>query len=600
VLGRYRLRRRLGAGAFATVWVGLDERLGREVAVKILPRERILGGRFEREARAAARLAHPGIVTLYEAAIDDEGAYLVSELVHGATLGDLAAAGRLSDHDVVQIGIALCDALTHAHAHGVIHRDVKPSNVLVPERHTTSAQLARLTDFGVARVLDGESLTRTGDVIGTAAYMAPEQAQGLPAGPPADLFSLALVLYEALSGVNPLRSESWAGARNPRRAGAYLPPLRRQRRDLPRELGRAVDLALRPRALERGTLQELRTALASAAGRVTDEPGVVAAPWSTRTLTRYETEDRDQLAFQGGIADHDEPEGRRPGAASAPRDTNAPLAEASDERGALGARAAAPWPRRALSGAITAALVAWLAHHVPGAGPLPTPLEACLAGVLVAALPRLGWLGVTAALSGSLAADAHLGEALVLLAGGLVPVVLAPRDGPSWPLAAVAPALNAIGLATVWPALAGFAGPARRRVVLAATGWLWIALWRQGQGLARAGTLHDAVHHVLGPLLTVATPATCAVWSLAALALPATRIRRSPELEYMRVAAWATALAVLTIAAASLGGAALSPSLGSALLGAYVGGFVTIATRRFTARLAGHRNRERLRPKRVA
>ena len=84
VLGRYRLRRRLGTGGFATVWLAHDERLDREVAVKILPRERIVGGRFEREARAAARLAHPGIVTLYEAAVDDEGAYLVSELVHGA------------------------------------------------------------------------------------------------------------------------------------------------------------------------------------------------------------------------------------------------------------------------------------------------------------------------------------------------------------------------------------------------------------------------------------------------------------------------------------------------------------------------------------
>ncbi|MBV9943353.1 MAG: serine/threonine protein kinase, partial [Solirubrobacterales bacterium] len=203
MLGRYRLRRRLGTGGFATVWLAHDERLGRDVAVKILPRERVIGGRFEREARAAARLGHPGIVTLFEAAVDDEGAYLVSEHVPGMTFEQLLAQGRLSDRDVVQIGIALCDALSHAHAHGVIHRDVKPSNVLIPDRHTTPAQLARLTDFGVARVVGADVLTRTGDVIGTDAYMAPEQAQGLPAGAPADLFSLALVLYEALSGVNP-------------------------------------------------------------------------------------------------------------------------------------------------------------------------------------------------------------------------------------------------------------------------------------------------------------------------------------------------------------------------------------------------------------
>ena len=116
MLDRYRLHRRLGAGAFGTVWLARDERLDREVAVKIVPRERIVGGRFEREARAAARLSHPGIVTLYEAAADDDGAYLVSELVRGATLDELLATGRLSDRDIVAIGIALCDALAHAHA----------------------------------------------------------------------------------------------------------------------------------------------------------------------------------------------------------------------------------------------------------------------------------------------------------------------------------------------------------------------------------------------------------------------------------------------------------------------------------------------------
>ena len=194
MLGRYHLHRRLGSGGFGTVWLASDERLEREVAVKILPRERIVGGRFEREARAAARLAHPGIVTLYEASVDDDGAYLVSELVRGTTLDALLEAGRLSDQDIVAIGIALCDALAHAHDEGVVHRDVKPSNVLVPKRPVTSAQVAKLTDFGVARVVGGDSLTLTGDVIGTLAYMAPEQAAGREAGPTADLYSLALVL----------------------------------------------------------------------------------------------------------------------------------------------------------------------------------------------------------------------------------------------------------------------------------------------------------------------------------------------------------------------------------------------------------------------
>ncbi len=280
VLGRYRLHARLGAGAFGIVWMARDERLERDVAVKILPRTRIMGGRFEREARAAARLAHPGIVTLYEAAIDDEGAYLVSELVRGPTFEALLTAGRLSDRDIVAVGMALCDALAHAHHQGVVHRDVKPSNILVPEQPASPAQLAKLTDFGVARVVGGDSLTVTGDVIGTLAYMAPEQAEGREAGAPADLYSLALVLYEALTGINPVRVGT-AGQRA-RRLGAYLPPLRRQRRELPRELGQGIDLALRPRPRERGTISELGRALAAALPQVGDQPGVVGAPWTRR------------------------------------------------------------------------------------------------------------------------------------------------------------------------------------------------------------------------------------------------------------------------------------------------------------------------------
>ena len=178
VLDRYRLQRRLGAGAFGTVWMARDERLERDVAVKVLPRERVMSGRFEREARAAARLSHPAIVTLYEAAVDDDGAYLVSELVRGETLDALLEQGQLSDRDITGIALALCDALQHAHDQGVVHRDVKPSNVLVPEAPPSPAQLAKLTDFGVARVLGGDALTHTGDVLGTLAYMAPSRPRG--------------------------------------------------------------------------------------------------------------------------------------------------------------------------------------------------------------------------------------------------------------------------------------------------------------------------------------------------------------------------------------------------------------------------------------
>jgi eukaryotic-like serine/threonine-protein kinase len=275
VLDRYALVRRLGSGAFGTVWSARDERLDRDVAVKILPRNRVIHARFEREARAAARLQHPAIVTLYEAAVDDEGAYLVSELVKGRTLDDLLDRGKLSDRAILRIAISLCDALEHAHAEGVIHRDVKPSNILVPARPPSPAHPAKLTDFGVARVAGGDTLTRTGDVIGTAAYMSPEQAAGRDAGPEADLYSLALVTYEALTGVNPVAEASARRSGRAGRLGLYLPPLRRQRRDLPRELGAGIDQALRPRPGERGTVEDLRDSLAIALDAVTDVEGVV-------------------------------------------------------------------------------------------------------------------------------------------------------------------------------------------------------------------------------------------------------------------------------------------------------------------------------------
>ena len=587
VLRRYRLRRRLGTGGFATVWLARDDRLDREVAVKILARERVVGGRFEREARAAARLAHPGIVTLYEAAVDDEGAYLVSELVHGTTLDRLLAEGRLSDRDVVQIGIALCDALAHAHANGVIHRDVKPSNVLIPERPTSPAGLARLTDFGVARVLGGDSLTVTGDVIGTVAYMAPEQAQGLPAGASADLFSLALVLYEALTGVNPVRAG--AAARPGRRLGMHLPPLRRQRRDLPRELGQAIDLALRPRPGERGRLDELRGALATVADRMRDEPGVIGEPWRPQTKVPRGAGGADTDEIHLRIEDHrrraeSEDAGARTGRPEERRrarprtrdpDSGDPVeAPIRDEKLHI------PWPRRALAGAAAAGLAAWLARHAPGASPVPAAATACVAGVLVAALPRAGWLALTAFMATCLVTHSHAGGALLLVAGALVPVVMSPRDGPAWPLAAGAPALGAIGLAGAWPAVAGFAGPAWRRATLAATGWVWLAL----AGETYTSSTHETVQHVLAPFLAVGTLAGAGVWAAAAIVLPWAGIRRSPVLEAALLAGWASALALGTIAASNLGTSGPHLTAGAAVVGALVGALVALVTRR-----AGHR-----------
>src|ERR1039458_9818343 len=180
VLGRYRLLEQIGSGGHGTVWIARDQERRQRVAVKRIPR----GGddpqqrlRIEREGRAAARLDHPAIVALYDTG-DDAGAhYLVSELVEGSSLAALHRGGGVAHPALLAIRSVLADALEHAHERGVVHRDVKPQNVIVPAHQSVDGAPAKLTDFGIARLADEHPLTGTGDVIGTVEYMAPEQAR---------------------------------------------------------------------------------------------------------------------------------------------------------------------------------------------------------------------------------------------------------------------------------------------------------------------------------------------------------------------------------------------------------------------------------------
>ena len=266
VLGRYRLLEALGAGGHGSVWIARDENTRRLVAIKRIPfatadpQERV---RVEREGRAAARLSHPAIVALFGIGDDRDAHYLVSELVEGASLARLYERRGVTDRDLAAIGVALATALEHAHTRGVVHRDVKPGNVIVPTRRPGDGQEpAKLTDFGVASVAGEQPLTRTGDVIGTLAYMAPEQAEGRAAGPAADLYSLGLTLYEGFAGENPLRGDTVAATA--RRIGAPIPPLAELRPDLPPAMCAVIDRALDAAAANRGTLSQLRAALAAA------------------------------------------------------------------------------------------------------------------------------------------------------------------------------------------------------------------------------------------------------------------------------------------------------------------------------------------------
>ena len=272
------IERRIGSGGFGVVYEAWDGRLERTVAVKAIEsRGAQCCRRVLREAQAAARLNHPGIVTLYEMGEENGNALLVTELVEGSTLARLGREGALSDREIGEIGADLCEALDHAHSRGVVHRDIKPQNVVVaPEGEFR----AKLMDFGIARLADGASLTAPGDVVGTLAYMSPEQAEGQAAGPEADVYSLALTLYECWGGENPNRRATPAATA--RAIGGRPRSLRRLRPDLPRELSDTVDAALEARPSRRPGLEELGEAIEGSLDLLAEDLPHARAPLGLR------------------------------------------------------------------------------------------------------------------------------------------------------------------------------------------------------------------------------------------------------------------------------------------------------------------------------
>ena len=195
--GRYRVVRRLGSGGMASVLLAIDERLGREVAIKRLPTgspEEALQ-RFQREARLGASLNHPNIVSIYDSIAGDDAVLIVMEYVEGTSLKDLIAEGPLAPDEALAILRQIASALDHAHAGDVIHRDVKPSNVLLRKDGT-----AKLADLGIATAVGSTQITASGSVVGTLAFIAPERLEAEGDTPAADVYSLAAVAYEALSG----------------------------------------------------------------------------------------------------------------------------------------------------------------------------------------------------------------------------------------------------------------------------------------------------------------------------------------------------------------------------------------------------------------
>ncbi|WP_157620913.1 serine/threonine-protein kinase [Saccharothrix sp. NRRL B-16348] len=193
--GRYQLAGKLGAGGAAEVHRGWDVLLRRFVAVKVVRGDEVDERRFDNEVRTLAGLSHPGLLSVYDVGTCDGASFVVMQLVEGTTLRDRLLAGTFTPAQVRTLGHQVADALAHVHDQRVVHRDVKPSNVLLDGSDT-----AYLADFGLARTLGSTRVTNVGEVVGTASYLAPEQVRGDEVGPAADVYALGLLLLECLTG----------------------------------------------------------------------------------------------------------------------------------------------------------------------------------------------------------------------------------------------------------------------------------------------------------------------------------------------------------------------------------------------------------------
>ncbi|MCW2932888.1 MAG: serine/threonine protein kinase, partial [Actinomycetia bacterium] len=279
----------LGAGGMATVWQATDRLLGRQVAVKVL-REQYAAdpsflARFQREARHAASVSDPRIVTVFDCGVDAGAPFIVMELVSGRTLRQVLDQARvLPAGEAVPVAAEMCAALEVAHAAGLVHRDIKPANVLV-----TSGGQVKILDFGIARMAHSAGLTQTGTLIGTAEYLSPEQAAGQPAGPPADLYAVGCVLYEMLTGTPPFTADSPAVLVYRHVHEQPVPPSARRPGLPPQVDGLVLRLLAKDPAARPGSAAAARAALLAAvsagpAATVAGQATTLDSPGLTRTL----------------------------------------------------------------------------------------------------------------------------------------------------------------------------------------------------------------------------------------------------------------------------------------------------------------------------
>jgi hypothetical protein len=386
---RFELLVPLGSGGFGTVWEGFDMLLERPVAIKEIRIDQELSdsGDALREARATARLNHPAIVSLYEIHAERDRIYMINELVHGHTLGEMIDESLMSDNDAGRISYALCEALAHAHAQGVIHRDVKPANVMVTSAWLEGSggwrvQPAKLMDFGIASIVDPSEhggRAHAGPHAGSRGYVAPEQEAGEPASPASDVYSLALVMFECFTGSGPGK-----GRRS---------RLAKVRRDLPYELSGTIDRCLETDPHLRPDVVELGQAIYDALPELSHN---LAAPSvSSRFRGMFGRTPRER----SDSYTHDRPALRLP-------------------------REEQVW-REPGSGRLWRFGIAALAALMCAATMLAADLtisfiQPLIAAALVFALPRAGWAVAATAGAVALAIDGQVGSAMFLVLPAVV------------------------------------------------------------------------------------------------------------------------------------------------------------------------------------
>ena len=419
VIGRYRPVRPLGSGGMGHVWLARDEVSGLDVALKIVGREGKAAARAEREAAAAAALRHPRCQRIYALARDPGHVYIAYEYVPGRTLREAVRAGQLNDASAVEAAAQLCEALAHAHGRGIVHRDVKPANVLLAESEEIDV---RLLDFGLAQMAEFDTITAHGDVPGTLAYISPERLRGEGGTGAADIWAVGVILWETLAGRHPF----WEGGPigTSRRIQEGAPPLEEERPDLPRALCEIVSRALVVNPAKRPRADRLANDLRSFPRRRTREKG--PKPPKPPTVDDVApAEPRDLLLAAATIA----------------RD-------------------------RVVPGALAAASTTWVASALPFYPAGWAVGLGAAAGALAAVAPRAG-LTVTLAIFFFPLANVSLGLAVAYAAVALAWLALSWRDARAGLIVATGPLLAPLGLLAAVPLAAQLARGGLRRAAQA-------------------------------------------------------------------------------------------------------------------------------------